>query len=163
MSVQQLPLDVSVHQMHVHVTVDELLCIIFALLTAASNAVAAVLLVADLLVVCVSVLLRFLFNAPVEWADDVARGLMVGSSFFGAASARFADQPSAPAPSGPSGDSGQGPDFDVPVGRHAGLEGGLTSSSRPVYDGAVGDHEGGSVPGTGAAGAASFNNDPPLV
>ncbi len=27
------------------------------------------------------------FNAPVEWSDDVARGLMVGSSFFGAASA----------------------------------------------------------------------------
>src|SRR3954451_25042712 len=52
-----------------------------------SDAIAAVLLVADLLVVCVSVLLRFLFNAPVEWADDVARGLMVGSSFFGAASA----------------------------------------------------------------------------
>src|ERR1700748_1391000 len=52
-----------------------------------SDAVAAVLLVADLIVVCVSVLLRFLFNAPVEWADDVARGLMVGSSFFGAASA----------------------------------------------------------------------------
>ena len=49
--------------------------------------IAAVLLAADLLVVCVSVLLRFLFNAPVEWADDVARGLMVGSSFFGAASA----------------------------------------------------------------------------
>jgi hypothetical protein len=42
-SVQQLPLDVSVHQVHVHVTVDELLCVIFALLTAASNAVAAVL------------------------------------------------------------------------------------------------------------------------
>jgi tripartite ATP-independent transporter DctM subunit len=42
---------------------------------------------ADLLVVCGSVLLRSLFNAPVEWADDVARGLMVGSSFFGAASA----------------------------------------------------------------------------
>jgi tripartite ATP-independent transporter DctM subunit len=52
-----------------------------------SDAVAATLLVADLVVVCVSVLLRFLFNAPVEWADDVARGLMVGSSFFGAASA----------------------------------------------------------------------------
>jgi tripartite ATP-independent transporter DctM subunit len=56
-------------------------------LLAVSDAVAAILLVADLLVVCVSVLLRFLFNAPVEWADDVARGLMVGSSFFGAASA----------------------------------------------------------------------------
>src|SRR3954451_4419655 len=60
---------------------------ITASLRALSDAVAAILLVADLLVVCVSVLLRFLFNAPVEWADDVARGLMVGSSFFGAASA----------------------------------------------------------------------------
>src|SRR6266404_5040162 len=56
-------------------------------LLAISDATAAVLLAADLLVVCGSVLLRFLFNAPVEWADDVARGLMVGSSFFGAASA----------------------------------------------------------------------------
>jgi tripartite ATP-independent transporter DctM subunit len=52
-----------------------------------SDAVAALLLAADLVVVCGSVLLRSLFNAPVEWADDVARGLMVGSSFFGAASA----------------------------------------------------------------------------
>src|ERR1700674_3783312 len=60
---------------------------ITAALLAVSDATAAVLLAADLLVVCVSVLLRFLFNAPVEWADDVARGLMVGSSFFGAASA----------------------------------------------------------------------------
>lgn len=60
---------------------------ITATLLTASDIVAAVLLAADLLVVCASVLLRFLFNAPVEWADDVARGLMVGSSFFGAASA----------------------------------------------------------------------------
>jgi tripartite ATP-independent transporter DctM subunit len=60
---------------------------ITATLLAVSDIVAAILLAADLLVVCVSVLLRFLFNAPVEWADDVARGLMVGSSFFGAASA----------------------------------------------------------------------------
>ena len=60
---------------------------ITASLLVVSDAVAAILLVADLLVVCASVLLRFLFNAPVEWADDVARGLMVGSSFFGAASA----------------------------------------------------------------------------
>jgi tripartite ATP-independent transporter DctM subunit len=56
-------------------------------LLAISDGVAAILLAADLLVVCGSVLLRSLFNAPVEWADDVARGLMVGSSFFGAASA----------------------------------------------------------------------------
>ena len=60
---------------------------ITAPLVAVSDAVAAVLLAADLVVVCVSVLARFLFNAPVEWSDDVARGLMVGSSFFGAASA----------------------------------------------------------------------------
>src|SRR6201985_110661 len=58
-----------------------------ASLLALSDAIAAVLLLADLVVVCGSVLARFLFNAPVEWSDDVARGLMVGSSFFGAASA----------------------------------------------------------------------------
>src|SRR5262245_328491 len=52
-----------------------------------SDAIAAILLAADLVVVCASVLLRFFFNAPVEWSDDVARGLMVGSAFFGAASA----------------------------------------------------------------------------
>ena len=52
-----------------------------------TDTVAAVLLAADLLVVIVTVTLRSLFNAPVEWSDDVARGLMVGSSFFGAASA----------------------------------------------------------------------------
>src|SRR4030081_392250 len=60
---------------------------ITASLLAVSDAIAAILLAAALLVVVGSVLLRFLFNAPVEWADDVARGLMVGSSFFGAASA----------------------------------------------------------------------------
>lgn len=49
--------------------------------------VAALLLAADLVVVIVSVTLRSWFNAPVEWSDDVARGLMVGSSFFGAAAA----------------------------------------------------------------------------
>jgi tripartite ATP-independent transporter DctM subunit len=60
---------------------------ITASLLVTSDAIAAILLAADLLVVVGSVLLRYLFNAPVEWADDVARGLMVGSSFFGAASA----------------------------------------------------------------------------
>jgi tripartite ATP-independent transporter DctM subunit len=56
-------------------------------LLAVSDTIAAIMLAADLLVVCVSVALRYWFNAPVEWSDDVARGLMVGSSFFGAASA----------------------------------------------------------------------------
>jgi tripartite ATP-independent transporter DctM subunit len=52
-----------------------------------TDTIAALLLAADLAVVIVSVVLRSTFNAPVEWSDDVARGLMVGSSFFGAASA----------------------------------------------------------------------------
>ena len=51
------------------------------------EAVAALLLAADLLVVSYSVLCRYVFNAPLEWADDVARGLMVALSFFGAAAA----------------------------------------------------------------------------
>ena len=56
-------------------------------LLAFTDTVAALFLAADLIVVVGSVTLRSLFNAPVEWSDDVARGLMVGSSFFGAASA----------------------------------------------------------------------------
>src|SRR5690349_3234154 len=60
---------------------------IISALLVVSDAVAAIMLAADLLVVSVSVALRYWFNAPVEWSDDVARGLMVGSSFFGAASA----------------------------------------------------------------------------
>ena len=52
-----------------------------------TDAVAAILLAADLGVVIFSVLARSWFNAPVEWADDIARGLMVASAFFGAASA----------------------------------------------------------------------------
>jgi tripartite ATP-independent transporter DctM subunit len=51
------------------------------------DAVAAVLLAADLIVVLLSVYYRYVLAAPIEWADDVARGLMVAMSFFGAASA----------------------------------------------------------------------------
>ncbi|WP_213741696.1 TRAP transporter large permease subunit [Bradyrhizobium sp. dw_411] len=58
-----------------------------SILLPVTDAVAAGLLAADLAVVIYSVLARSLFNAPVEWADDIARGLMVASAFFGAASA----------------------------------------------------------------------------
>jgi tripartite ATP-independent transporter DctM subunit len=51
------------------------------------DGIAALFLFADLLVVCTSVLSRFVFDHPLEWADDVARGLMVALSFFGAAGA----------------------------------------------------------------------------
>jgi TRAP-type C4-dicarboxylate transport system permease small subunit len=51
------------------------------------DAVAAILLAADLIVVSLSVFYRYVLAAPIEWADDVARGLMVAMAFFGAASA----------------------------------------------------------------------------
>jgi regulator of protease activity HflC (stomatin/prohibitin superfamily) len=66
-------------------------------------------------------------------------------------------EPDAPALSGP------GSQFDPPVGRHAGLEGWLSGSRGPVHDGAVGDGEGGPVPGAGHAGSSPFDDDPSLV
>jgi regulator of protease activity HflC (stomatin/prohibitin superfamily) len=59
--------------------------------------------------------------------------------------------------------SGAGPQLDSPVGRHAGIEGWLTGGGRPVHDGAVGDNEGGSVPGAGDAGSAPLSDDPALM
>jgi tripartite ATP-independent transporter DctM subunit len=56
-------------------------------LLALVDVVAAVLLAADLIVVLLSVYYRYVLAAPIEWADDVARGLMVAMSFFGAAGA----------------------------------------------------------------------------
>ena len=68
-----------------------------------------------------------------------------------------------PATPEPVTNSGPGSQFDPPSGRHAGLEGWLTGSGGPVHDGAVGDGEGGAVPGAGHAGSAPFNDDPSLV
>ena len=48
---------------------------------------AALLLVADLAVVVVSVLSRYLFDASMVWSDDVARTLLLAVSFLGAAAA----------------------------------------------------------------------------
>ncbi len=48
---------------------------------------AALFLGLDLIVVIGSVVARSVFLAPLEWADDVARGLMVASAFFGSACA----------------------------------------------------------------------------
>src|SRR5215210_7356829 len=56
-------------------------------LLTATDFIAALTLTIDLVVIVGSVVARSMFNAPVEWADDIARGLMVASSFFGAASA----------------------------------------------------------------------------
>jgi regulator of protease activity HflC (stomatin/prohibitin superfamily) len=66
-------------------------------------------------------------------------------------------------PPGPSGRSGSGPQFHPPAVGHAGLEGWLTAGGGSVHDGAVGNHEGGSVPRAGDAGAAPLHDDPALV
>ena len=68
-----------------------------------------------------------------------------------------ASTPAVPVPSGP------GSQLDPPVGRHAGLEGWLTSGGGPVHDGAVGDGERGPVPGTGDADGAPLPQDPALM
>ena len=87
--------------------------------------------------------------------SEIGKALEGLGGFFSAATAGRAD--GQPAPSGP------GAQLDAPVGRHAGLEGWLTGGSGPVHDGAVGDHEGGSVPGTGDAGSAPLHDDPALM
>jgi regulator of protease activity HflC (stomatin/prohibitin superfamily) len=68
-----------------------------------------------------------------------------------------------PPPSVPPARSGSGPQFDPPLGRHASLEGWLAGRGGPVDDGAVGDREGGPVPGAGHAGTSPFDDDPSLV
>ena len=78
----------------------------------------------------------------------------------------FPSDPSAPSlPSTPSAPpvSGPGPQLDAPGVRHAGLEGWLAGGSGPVHDGAVADHEGGPVPGTGDADGAPLRHDPALM
>ncbi len=101
--------------------------------------------------------------------SEISKALEGIGGFFSEASTRFAGQP-ASAGSGPAapdrggpGSSGPGPELDASVARHAGLEGWLTGGGRPVHDGAVGDHEGGPVPGTGDAGSAPLHDDPSLM
>ena len=57
------------------------------LLLTTVETLAAALLMADLLVVMGSVLVRFLFSAPLVWSDDVARLLLLAVIFLGAAAA----------------------------------------------------------------------------
>ena len=95
--------------------------------------------------------------------SEIGKALEGLGGFFSGATAARADGPSSPpAPAAPAA-SGAGPQLDAPVGRHASLEGWLAGSGRPVHDGAIGDHEGGSVPGAGDAGGAPLHHDPALV
>jgi len=92
----------------------------------------------------------------------------IGGFFSNATAARAPEADGQPSPSIPLGSSappasGPGPQLDAPAGRHAGLEGWLAGGSGPVHDGAVADHEGGSVPGTGDADGAPLRHDPALM
>ncbi len=109
--------------------------------------------------------------------SEISKALEGIGGFFSGASARYAEPPAAATPAaasaGPAsagsvaangaGSSGPGPELDSPVGRHAGLEGWLTSGGGPVNDGAVGHREGGSVPGAGDAGSSPLHDDPALM
>jgi regulator of protease activity HflC (stomatin/prohibitin superfamily) len=88
--------------------------------------------------------------------SEIGKALEGISGFFGAANSRLAEPPA-------SGSSGSGPELDPAAVRDPGLERWLAGRGGPVHDGAVGDHEGGSVPGTGDAGAVPLNDDPSLV
>jgi regulator of protease activity HflC (stomatin/prohibitin superfamily) len=72
-------------------------------------------------------------------------------------------EPARPEPVVPAARSGTGSQFDPPIGGHAGLEGWLSGGRGPVHVDAVGDGEGGPVPGAGHAGSAPFDDDPSLV
>jgi regulator of protease activity HflC (stomatin/prohibitin superfamily) len=91
--------------------------------------------------------------------SEIGKALEGIGGFFSNATAAGADSQ----PAASSGTSGAGPELDAPVGRHASLEGWLAGGGRPVHDGAVGDHEGGSVPGAGDAGSAPLHQNPALV
>ena len=116
--------------------------------------------------------------------SEIGKALEGIGGFFSGAASQFAapptsapdgNAPAAPAPEAaraPEADgqassappvSGPGPQLDAPGVRHAGLEGWLAGGSGPVHDGAVADHEGGSVPGTGDADGAALRRDPALM
>ncbi len=101
--------------------------------------------------------------------SEIGKALEGIGGFFSAATAGRSDAssvspapPASPAPAGQA-PSGPGTELDAPAGRHASLEGWLAGGGGSVHDGAVGNDEGGSVPGTGDAGSAPLHDDPSLM
>jgi hypothetical protein len=109
--------------------------------------------------------------------SEIGKALEGIGGFFSGAASQFAAPPvSAPVPAGaapvapaaavpelPEGLSGSGAQLHPSVAGDSSLEGWLTGGSGTVDDGAVGDHEGGSVPGAGDAGGAPLHHDPALM
>ena len=56
-----------------------------AWLTRATEALAGLVLAVDVLVVFVSVIFRYALHDPVDWAEEIARALMIVLVFLGAA------------------------------------------------------------------------------
>jgi tripartite ATP-independent transporter DctM subunit len=54
-------------------------------LTRATEALSGIVLAADVMVVFVSVIYRYFLHDPVDWAEEIARALMIVLVFFGAA------------------------------------------------------------------------------
>jgi regulator of protease activity HflC (stomatin/prohibitin superfamily) len=104
--------------------------------------------------------------------SEIGKALEGLGGFFGAAAGRFAEPPvpdgpvPAAPPAGPAAPpvlSGPGSQLDTSVSGDSSLEGWLAGGTGAVNDAAVGDHEGGSVPGTGDAGGAPLHHDPALM
>jgi regulator of protease activity HflC (stomatin/prohibitin superfamily) len=116
--------------------------------------------------------------------SEIGKALEGLGGFFSGAASRFASPPEAaqaaqaaqaPAPAGAGlmspvapaagvpGLSGSGAQLDTSVAGDSSLEGWLAGGSGTMNDAAVGDHEGGSVPGAGDAGGAALHHDPALM
>jgi regulator of protease activity HflC (stomatin/prohibitin superfamily) len=111
--------------------------------------------------------------------SEIGKALEGIGGFFSGAASQFAAPPaSASVPDGaapaapaaavpelelPEGFSGPGTQLHPSVAGDPGLEGWLTGGGGTVDDAAVGDHEGGSVPGAGDAGGAPLHHDPALM
>jgi hypothetical protein len=109
--------------------------------------------------------------------SEIGKALEGIGGFFSGAASQFAAPPTVapatangavpaaavpPAASVP-GLSGPGSQLDTSVAGDSSLEGWLTGGGGTVDDAAVGDHEGGSVPGAGDAGGAALHHDPALM
>ncbi len=104
--------------------------------------------------------------------SEIGKALEGLGGFFSGAASRFAEPPApdAPVPTAPPAGSagtsvlsGPGSQLDTSVSGDSSLEGWLTGGSGAVHDAAVGNHEGGSVPGAGDAGGAPLHHDAALM
>jgi hypothetical protein len=110
--------------------------------------------------------------------SEIGKALEGLGGFFSAATSRSAEPPApdGPVPAAPAAGSapsagpvppsllsGPGSQLDTSVSGDSSLEGWLAGGSGAVNDAAVGNHEGGSVPGAGDAGGAPLHHDPALM